>query len=215
MAVTSAADRLAAGFLRERLTAQLAWHQLDEPLRLLRAPLGLVSSLRDSADLLPRDDDDDWRRVAQRLAAIPAMFDGWRASLELGLARGLPAARRQAVEEAAAAERCAGSHDALVAPTATGRSPTSSPRPPRRPIRDTPRSPATCGRTTRRGPPAADGVGAERYAVAARLSLGADIDLAEAYEWGWAELQPDRGRDEGRGQQRQGRAPAWPRRPRS
>ena len=33
-----------------------------------------------------------------------------------------------------------------------------------------------------------DGVGLERYAVAARLSLGADIDLAEAYEWGWAEL---------------------------
>jgi uncharacterized protein (DUF885 family) len=33
-----------------------------------------------------------------------------------------------------------------------------------------------------------DGVGAERYALAARLSLGADIDLAEAYEWGWAEL---------------------------
>jgi len=33
-----------------------------------------------------------------------------------------------------------------------------------------------------------DGVGAERYAVAARLYLGADIDLKEAYEWGWAEL---------------------------
>jgi uncharacterized protein (DUF885 family) len=33
-----------------------------------------------------------------------------------------------------------------------------------------------------------DGAGAERYALAARLSLGADIDLAEAYEWGWAEL---------------------------
>ena len=34
-----------------------------------------------------------------------------------------------------------------------------------------------------------DGVGAERYAVAARLSLGADLDLKEAYEWGWAELR--------------------------
>ena len=34
-----------------------------------------------------------------------------------------------------------------------------------------------------------DGVGADRYAVAARLNLGADIDLKEAYEWGWAELQ--------------------------
>jgi uncharacterized protein (DUF885 family) len=33
-----------------------------------------------------------------------------------------------------------------------------------------------------------DAAGAERYAVAARISLGADIDLAEAYEWGWAEL---------------------------
>ena len=32
LSVTSAADRLAAGFLRERLEAQLAWHQLNEPL---------------------------------------------------------------------------------------------------------------------------------------------------------------------------------------
>jgi hypothetical protein len=29
--VTSEADRLAAGYLRERLEAQLAWHQLGEP----------------------------------------------------------------------------------------------------------------------------------------------------------------------------------------
>jgi uncharacterized protein (DUF885 family) len=35
----------------------------------------------------------------------------------------------------------------------------------------------------------ADGVGAERYAIGARLSLGADIDLAGAYQWGWAELE--------------------------
>jgi uncharacterized protein (DUF885 family) len=36
--------------------------------------------------------------------------------------------------------------------------------------------------------PASDAVGAERYAVAARLCLGADIDPVEAYEWGWEEL---------------------------
>ncbi len=58
MSVTSAADRLAAGFLRERLEAQLAWHQLNEPLRLVRAPIGLISAVRDSVDLLPRDGDD-------------------------------------------------------------------------------------------------------------------------------------------------------------
>ena len=59
----------------------------------MRAPLGPISSLRDSVDLLPRGSDDDWRDIAALLAAIPAMFEGWRASLELGLARGLPAAR--------------------------------------------------------------------------------------------------------------------------
>ena len=47
MTITSAADRLAAGFLRERLEAQLAWHQLNEPLRLVRAPIGLISAVRD------------------------------------------------------------------------------------------------------------------------------------------------------------------------
>ena len=153
MAVISAADRLAAGFLRERLEAQLAWHQLEEPLRLVRAPLGPISSLRDSVDLLPRGSDDDWRDIAARLAAIPAMFEGWRASLELGLARGLPAARRQAVEAAAAADRCVGSHDALVASYGGGRPGPSSPRPPRGPTRGTPRSPVTSARTTRREPP--------------------------------------------------------------
>jgi hypothetical protein len=112
MSITSDADRLAASFLRERLEAQLASHQLNEPLRAVRAPIGLISIMRDSVDLLPRDGDDAWRNIAARLAAIPAMFGSWRASLDAGLARGLP----------------------------------------RRPTRATRKSPATCGRTTRRGP---------------------------------------------------------------
>ncbi|MGH3587040.1 MAG: DUF885 domain-containing protein, partial [Pseudonocardia sp.] len=41
--------------------------------------------------------------------------------------------------------------------------------------------------------PAADGtpdaVGPDRYRVGARLSTGADLDLAEAYEWGWDEYR--------------------------
>src|SRR6516162_7148964 len=98
MSVTSDADRLAGGFLRERLEAQLAWHQLKEPLRQVRAPIGLISSVRDSMDLLPRDGDEAWRNIAARLTAIPVMFAGWRASLDAGLDQGLTAARRQAVQ---------------------------------------------------------------------------------------------------------------------
>jgi uncharacterized protein (DUF885 family) len=189
MSITSDADRLAASFLRERLEAQLASHQLNEPLRAVRAPIGLISIMRDSVDLLPRDGDDAWRNIAARLAAIPAMFGSWRASLDAGLARGLPAARRQAVRAAVAADRCVGSHAALVASYGDGALAAELAAAAAqadqgyteiaRYLREdyAPRATET------------DGVGAERYAVAARLNLGADIDLKEAYEWGWAELR--------------------------
>jgi len=188
LAVTSDADRLAAAFLRERLEAQLAWHRTGEPLRSLRTPIGQISVIRDSADLLARDSEQDWRNIAARLAAIPSMFASWRASLDAGLARGLAAARRQAVEAAAEADRYVGSHDALVASYGDG------------PLTAELAAAADqayggyreLARYLREdyAPRAAerDGVGADRYAVAARLGLGADIDLAEAYQWGWAEL---------------------------
>src|SRR5580692_1108766 len=188
MSVTSAADRLAAGFLRERLEARLAWHQLNEPLRLVRAPIGLISSVRDRVDLLPRDGDEAWRNIAARLAAIPVMFTGWRASLDTGLAQGLTAARRQAVQAAVDADHCVGSHDALVASHGDG---------PLAPelaaaVAQANQAYTDIARYLREdyAPRATevDAVGIERYAVAARLNLGADIDLKEAYDWGWAEL---------------------------
>ena len=187
--MTSEADRLAAAFLRERLEAQLAWHRAGEPLRLLRTPIGQLSAIRDSVDLLPRDGDESWRNIAARLAAIPAMFASWRSSLDAGLDRGLTAARRQAVEAAAAADRYAGTHDALVASYGDGPLAGELAAAAEQALRRLPGDwPATCARTTRRGPPSGTRSAAERYAVAARISLGADIDLAEAYEWGWAEL---------------------------
>jgi uncharacterized protein (DUF885 family) len=188
MSLTSAADRLAAGFLRERLEAKLAWHQLNEPLRLVRAPIGLISSVRDSVDLLPRDGDDAWRNITARLAAIPVMFASWRASLDAGQAQGLTAARRQAVQAAVAADHCVGSHDSLVASYGDG---------PLAAELAAAVAQAYRGYTEIAGylredyaPRATevDAVGIERYAVAARLNLGADIDLKEAYDWGWAEL---------------------------
>jgi uncharacterized protein (DUF885 family) len=189
MSITSDTDQLAASFLRERLEAQLAWHQLNEPLRMLSAPIGLISAIRDSVDLLPRDGEEAWRNIAARLAAIPDMFASWRASLDAGLARGLPAARRQAIESAVVADRCAGAHDALVAEYGSG------------PLAGSLEQAAARANQGYSGlarylredyaPRATEveGVGAERYTVAARLNLGADLDLEEAYDWGWAELR--------------------------
>jgi uncharacterized protein (DUF885 family) len=189
MSIESDADRLAAAFLRERLEAQLASCQLDEPLRAVRAPIGLISAVRDSVDLLPRDGEEAWRNIVARLAAMPAMFASWRASLDAGLGQGLVAARRQAMHAAVSADHCVGTHDALVA--AYGDGPLAADL--AAAAAQAYRGYAETARYLREdyAPRASevDGVGAERYAVAARLNLGADIDLKEAYEWGWAELQ--------------------------
>jgi uncharacterized protein (DUF885 family) len=188
MAVTSDADRLAAWHLRERLEVELAWHQAGEPLRQLSTPFGRVNGIRDSVDLLPRGDDDAWRNIAARMAAIPAMFGSWRASLDAGLDQGTPAARRQALEGAIQAERYVGTHDALVA--SYGNGPLAAELAAATASADVGYASIAGYLRSEYAPRAAeaDGVGAERYAIGARLSLGADIDLAEAYEWGWAEL---------------------------
>jgi uncharacterized protein (DUF885 family) len=187
--VTSAQDQVAAAYLRERLEADAARHRLGEPFRLLRAMIGPVSLIRDSVDLLPRADEDGWRNIAARIAAIPSMLASYRAGLEAGLGMGLPAARRQALGAATEADGFVGTHDALVAeygeagPLAAELAAAAV---------AAYQSYAELARYLRveYAPRAAetDAVGAERYSVASRLYLGADIDLVEAYEWGWAEL---------------------------
>ncbi|WP_329059745.1 DUF885 domain-containing protein [Amycolatopsis sp. NBC_01480] len=181
-------DRIAGAHLRERLEAQLAWHDLGEPLRTVKAHFGILTSVRDSVDMLPRTGDEDWHVIALRLAGVEPMLAGWRSALGEGLDRGLPAARRQALEAAAQADRYAGVHETLLDGYGDG------------PLTTELRAAADAAYRGYAGlatylrdeyaPRASevDGVGAERYAAGARLSLGADVDLAEAYEWGWAEL---------------------------
>jgi uncharacterized protein (DUF885 family) len=187
--LASQADELAAAHLRERLAAELAWHEAGEPLRMLRTPFGRVASIRDSVDLLPRADDEAWRNIADRMAAIPQMFASWRVSLDAGLAEGMSAARRQALEGAIQAQRYVGTHDELVA--SYGGGPLAARLAAAAAAAN--EAYADVARYLREdyAPRAveADAVGKDRYMISARLSLGADVDLAESYQWGWAELE--------------------------
>ncbi|MCH9815065.1 MAG: DUF885 domain-containing protein [Actinomycetia bacterium] len=144
-------------------------------------------AIRMALELLPPDTAT--ATVIGRLNAVPAALSGWRESLELGVANGIPAAQRQALavaeqlatfssdwipqfvsarsgEEAdpallAAAERAS----AAFADSATW-------------LRD------VYEQSARRS----DAVGAQTYARKARAWLGDDLDLAETYAWGWQEL---------------------------
>ncbi|MGH8794463.1 MAG: DUF885 domain-containing protein [Stackebrandtia sp.] len=189
--IETPADQLAADHLRERLRAGLASYDSGEWMRTLRAPFGVVQLFRNYADLIPGGGDEQWRRKAELLAGVPDLMAGWRRCLEIGMERGVVAARRQALEAATQAEKYveAKSFDALLGEYADV------------PVRGRLQSAvdaihAAYAETAaflkdRYAPVAAeaDGVGAERYAIASRLTLGADIDPLEAYEWGWEELR--------------------------
>ena len=135
---------------------------------------------------------DDYVRQRAALDPVMASEAGLRAGLAEGLRRGLPAARRQAIETAAQASRYAAArtHDDLIAECSSAGSLAGELA---AAAASAYQGYAELARWLREdyAPRAseADAVGPERYAVEARLHLGADVDLHEAYEYGWAELR--------------------------
>nr|WP_255671969.1 DUF885 domain-containing protein [Glycomyces amatae] len=184
------ADRLAAAHLAERLEAELAEYDAGEWMRPLMAPYGMVFHLHGYIDAAPRGSEEQWRHLIDRLAAVPRMFDTFRTTLDTGIARGVVAARRQALECAAQAQNYAATatFDAVVDEYGDG------------PLRAELERAAAAGHAAYTelarylrhdyAPHAAeaDAVGEQRYRIAARQFLGADIDLRDAYDWGWEEL---------------------------
>ncbi|MFJ9663062.1 DUF885 domain-containing protein [Streptomyces sp. NPDC101219] len=186
-------ERRCARLLRERLTAELAVHEADEGLRSV-GNLGTVAqSVREVFTVTPADTEDDWSAIAERLRAVPAALGGYRESLALGLERKLYAAPRptatfvgQLTEWSDTGEGRGWFEDfAAAGPDAL------------RPELDEAARAATAAVVGLRDwmrdvyVPAVEGapntVGRERYARWARYFNGTDLDLDEAYAYGWAE----------------------------
>ncbi|MFD4137404.1 DUF885 domain-containing protein [Streptomyces sp. NPDC058572] len=187
----SGVERRCGRLLRDRLTAQLAVHEAKEGLRTVSNLSSPAHEVRSVFTVTPTESEEDWAAVAQRLRGVPAALDGYRASLALGLEHEVYAGPRATntvigqftewigternwFEEFAAsgpdvlraeldeAARIAG--EGLVA------------------LRDWMRdvyAPAVAG--------APDTVGRECYARWSRYYNGTDLDLDEAYAYGWAE----------------------------
>ncbi|MFJ7963066.1 DUF885 domain-containing protein [Streptomyces sp. NPDC096324] len=187
-------ERRCARLLRERLTAALAVHEAGEGLRAVGNLHTPVHSVRQVFTLTPTETGEDWATVAQRLRAVPDALAGYRESLALGLDRKLYAGPRptatfveqltewsdtdgaglgwfedfvSAGPDSAREELDAAAHTATEAVIA---------------LRDWMRDVYA---PTIEGAP--DTVGHERYARLARYFNGTDLDLDEAYAYGWAE----------------------------
>ncbi|MFF4009918.1 DUF885 domain-containing protein [Streptomyces sp. NPDC001717] len=190
----SDAERRCGRLLRERLNAELAVHAADEDLCAVSNIHSPAHAVREVFTLTPSDTDEDWAAIAERLRAVPSCLGGYRESLALGLERGLYGGPRatttmigqltawagQDGEEPAFFEDfVSGGPEALRAELdgAAGAATAALAE-----LRDWMRdvyAPAVEGKP--------DTVGRERYARWSRYFNGTDLDLDEAYAYGWSE----------------------------
>ncbi|MET9889695.1 DUF885 domain-containing protein [Streptomyces sp. NPDC006465] len=187
-------ERRCGRLLRERLTAALAVHDAGEGLRSVGNLHTAAHSVREVFTLTPTETDEDWATVAERLRAVPAALAGYRESLALGLDRKLYAGPRPTatfIEQLAQWSDTdgqgrgwfedfvsAGPDSARAELDAAARAATEA----LVALRDWMREVYA---PTIEGAP--DTVGHERYARLARYFNGTDLDLGEAYAYGWAE----------------------------
>jgi uncharacterized protein (DUF885 family) len=196
-APTDEAERLGAGFLEDWLGGEVGVIDAGERERSLSIIVGPAASTRSVFDLMDHATPEDWTHIAARLRAITSCMNGYRASLQAGLDHGRPAARRQAI---AVAEQCttwAGNGDGgwfggFVKGAATTGADDSLRAELEAAARDAGAAYADLATWLRDEyvPKASetDASGDERYQAWARFLLGTDLDLDEAYAWGWEEL---------------------------
>ncbi|WP_424568836.1 DUF885 domain-containing protein [Streptomyces sp. CH-036] len=189
----SDAERRCGRLLRERLTAELAVHEAEEGLRAVSNLSSPAHHVTEVFTLTPTATDEDWAAVMERLRAVPAAYEGYRASLALGLERKLYGGPRATATFVGQLTEWGGEGGSegffaeFVAPgpaslraeldEAAGQA-TASVLALRDWVRDV-YAPAIEG--------APDPVGRERYARWSRLYNGTDLDLDEAYAYGWSE----------------------------
>ncbi|MFI6644141.1 DUF885 domain-containing protein [Streptomyces sp. NPDC050504] len=187
----SDAERRCGRLLRERLTAELAVHEAEEGLRTVSNIHSPVHAVRDIFPVTPVGTDEEWAAVAERLRAVPAALEGYRESLALGLERKLYGGPRATatfigqLTEWAGTDRGWFDEFASDGPAAlraeldtAARGATAAVAALRDWMRDV-YAPAVAD--------APDTVGRERYARWSRYFNGTDLDLDEAYAYGWSE----------------------------
>ncbi|MFJ4693888.1 DUF885 domain-containing protein [Streptomyces sp. NPDC088766] len=187
-------ERRCARLLRERLTAQLAVHEADEGLREVSNLTSPAHQVREVFTVTPTETDADWAAVAERLRAVPAALAGYRESLALGLERKLYGAPRPAVT-------FTGQLSEWTDTDGSGRGwfedfVSAGPEALRADLEQAARTANAALADLRdwmrdvyvptvQGAP--DTVGRERYARWSRYYNGTDLDLDEAYAYGWSE----------------------------
>ncbi|MGZ4611676.1 MAG: DUF885 domain-containing protein, partial [Kineosporiaceae bacterium] len=184
-------ERRCARLLRERLEAQLAVTDAGDGLRQLDTMFSPPQAVRQAFTLMPTVTEADWEVVTARVERVPEALEGYRRSLAEGRDHDLVAGPRQV--EAVVAQLAGWGADggwfrafARRGPDRLGdrleRAAAGADRAIQG-LREWLAADYAPAATHRRDP-----VGREAYARWARLWSGSDLDLDEAYAWGWSEF---------------------------
>jgi uncharacterized protein (DUF885 family) len=194
-----ASEEAAKAVFGERVGLQFEIHRAGLDVSSLNVIASPVQDVRQVFDLMPTDTADAWAVIARRLAKVPDALAGSRVSLAHAADRGTVSALRQVTRVAeqcdtwaglgssrsffasliAGAQRIEGVDAALRTDLAAGANAAAE-------------AYADFARFLREDlapkAPREDAVGKDVYQLWSRYFTGARLDLAEAYEWGWAEF---------------------------
>lgn len=193
---TDASEEVAKAVFLERVGLDVELHEVGADMASLNVIASPVQELRQVFDLMPTETSENWATIAKRLAAMPAAVAGVRAGLTQAAADGNVAAVRQVKRVAEQCETWSGRRggESFFA-TMVGRAEGVDEA-----VRDDLALAAAKAGEAYAGladflrtellakAPEKDAVGEQRYRLWSRFFTGAQLDLREAYEWGWREF---------------------------
>jgi len=191
---TDEIDRVGKEVMMERLTVTLGLEESGETRRIFSVMGSPAAAIRQVFDLQPAETPEHAEKIRARLAAVRGSLESWRGALDEDSSDGLVSARRQAVNVAEQLETYGrGAFRGVAESTAkscrvdaetSGLSAAAADA-------DLVCDELAAWLRAVYAPRAAenDDVGAERYGRWASYFTGAELDLAEIYDWGWADLQ--------------------------
>ena len=190
-------DAVTLDAMRERLGLQLEIHETGWDAAELNNIESPAQNIRSIFDLMPTDTQEHWEHIAGRAHNVPGALRGYIESLRAAMAAGRVSASRQVGIVIEQTTRYA-AEDGFFAKLAAGARTADGPLP------EALQKKLDDGAAAARAAyaefaaflqdellpvaPDKDAVGRERYALASRSFLGAEVDLEETYAWGVGEL---------------------------
>jgi uncharacterized protein (DUF885 family) len=189
-------ERLAKAVFTERVGLDVEIHEAGLDLGELNVLASPPQHLRMAFDLMPTGTADEWAAIAARMAGMPTALEELRASLLASAEAGRVAALRQIAKVAEQAEQWAGLSGGEGYFRTLAASATDVPESLRGDLEhfahEAQEAYAELAGFLRAElapqAPTKDAVGEEEYRLWSRMFVGAELDLREAYEWGWAEF---------------------------